>query len=92
VPGDGTFSLTIALDRPAPSTAVFFPLEVSQVSESAPQKVDASGRQLRLTLRQSDQLTAVPRQLKGVLVFPDESAFVLAVPVGAGPMAPTAVP
>ena len=76
-----TFTVVVTLDRAAPSSAVFFPLEVSQVNESAPQQVEASGRQLRLTLRKSDQLSALPRLLKGVLALPDGRAFVIQSPV-----------
>lgn len=91
VPAGGDFTLAVTLDRPAPSSAVFFPLEASQVDESAPQKVEASGRRLRLTLRQSDQLASMPRRLKGVLTLPDGGAFVIEAPVGAAPKAPSAV-
>jgi thiol:disulfide interchange protein DsbD len=83
------FSLVVTMDRPAPSSAVFFPLEVNQVNESARQDIGASGRQLRLTLRKSDQLGALPRILKGVLALPDGRAFVVEAPVGVESKSPS---
>ena len=41
-----TFVVTLRLDRPAPATAVFFPIDESQINESAAQAVSASGRDL----------------------------------------------
>ena len=60
----------------------FFPLEVSQINDSAPQRVRAITRGLELTLRKSDQLRADPAELKGVLALPGKPAYVIVAPVG----------
>jgi thiol:disulfide interchange protein DsbD len=61
---------------------VFFPLEVSQINDSAPQRVRALDRGLELTLRKSDQLRADPAELRGVLALPGRPAYVIAAKVG----------
>lgn len=61
--------------------ATFFPLEVSQVNDSAPQIVAPLDRGLRITLRKSDQLVKDPDTLSGVLSLPGGRAFVVAAPV-----------
>lgn len=75
------FLLTLQLDRPAPSGATFFPLEPNQVNESAPQKVSASARTLRITLKKSDLLQDLPKQLKGVIRLASGEAAVITAPV-----------
>jgi thiol:disulfide interchange protein DsbD len=82
------FLLTVDMDRPA-ERATFFPLDPSQVDDSAPQEAEVAGRQLRLRLRQSDQLTSPPPALRGVLGFPSGLAVVVAAPVAATPPRPT---
>lgn len=82
------FLLSVEMDRPA-ERATFFPLEPSQVDDSAPQEVEVAGRQLRLRLRQSDQLTSPPPALRGVLAFPSGPAVVVAAPVTATPARPS---
>jgi thiol:disulfide interchange protein DsbD len=81
------FVLTVDMDRPA-ERATFFPLDPSQVDDSAPQEAEVAGRQLRLRLRQSDQLTSPPPALRGVLSFPSGLAVVVAAPVAAAPARP----
>lgn len=82
------FVLTVDMDRPA-ERATFFPLDPSEVDDSAPQEAEVAGRQLRLRLRQSDQLTSPPPALRGVLSFPSGPAVVVAAPVAATPARPT---
>lgn len=81
------FVVTVRMDRPA-TTATFFPLDVSQINDSAPQDVKASGRELVMRLQKSDQLMGDPRVLRGVLVFPSGEAYVVAAPLGAGSSRP----
>jgi thiol:disulfide interchange protein DsbD len=83
VEGDG-FVLTVLMDRPAAS-AVFFPLDASQIENAAPQPAETSGRELRLRLRKSDQLTKVPAVLRGVLSFASGQSVTIAAPVTTGP-------
>ena len=75
------FVLTVGLDRPAPSGATFFPLEVNQINESAAQKVSASERTLRITLKKSDLLQGLPKQLKGVVRLASGEAVVITAPM-----------
>ena len=69
-----SFVLTAKLDRQT-TRAIFFPLEESQVDNSAPQKFmpEAGGFQLRL--RKSDQLLKPITRLKGVLEFSANQAY-----------------
>lgn len=76
------FVLTVRKDRPATS-ASFFPLETSQINDSAPQEAKATGRELVIRLRKSDQLTGDPRALRGVLVLASGEAYVVTAPLGA---------
>jgi len=81
------FVVTLVLDRPAPSRVVFFPLEVGQVNDSAPQEVSSTGHELRITVRKSDLLTAPPGTLRGVVAFSGDEGYVVAARVQA-PEAP----
>ncbi len=63
---------------------VFFPLEVSQINDSAPQRVTPLDRGLRFTLRKSNQLIAAPATLRGVVRLSDGRTFVVAAPVAQG--------
>ncbi len=81
------FVLTVRKDRPATS-ASFFPLEISQINDSAPQEAKAAGRELTIRLRKSDQLTGNPRALRGVLVLASGGAYVVTAPLGAGTARP----
>jgi hypothetical protein len=60
------------MDRPA-AAAVFFPLDESQIDDSAPQEVASEDNTIRVRLKKSDQLVGNPQVLRGV------------VAVGAGP-------
>jgi len=72
----------ITIDTGARETqGVFFPIEVSQINDSAPQRVRALDRGLELTLRKSDQLRADPAGLTGVLALPGRPAYVITAPV-----------
>ena len=77
------FVLTVDTGR-REAAGVFFPLEVSQVNDSAPQVVRPLERGLEITLRKSDQLVKDPRQLKGVLALPETPAYVVVAPVEGG--------
>jgi thiol:disulfide interchange protein DsbD len=76
------FVVALKMDRPAPGRAVFFPADVGQINDSAPQEVIAVGRELKITLRKSDQLSSEPRVLRGVVAFPNGEAYAAEVPVG----------
>ncbi|HSP89458.1 MAG TPA: protein-disulfide reductase DsbD domain-containing protein, partial [Vicinamibacterales bacterium] len=61
--------------------AVFFPLELSQVNDSADQAVTPLADGVRLALRRSSQLVKVPGALRGVLALSGGRAFVVEAPV-----------
>lgn len=75
--------LTVLLDRSAPSTAAFFPLDVKQIENAAPQEVTATGKELRIRLRKSEQLTRNPSSLRGVLSLPGGPSVTITAPVSA---------
>jgi len=60
---------------------VFFPLEVNQVDDSAPQVLTSLAGGVRLGLRKSGQLVKDPSALRGVVSFPDGRAFEITAPV-----------
>jgi DsbC/DsbD-like thiol-disulfide interchange protein len=75
-------AFVLTIDAGARQTAgVFFPLEVSQINDSAPQQARAIDRGLELTLQKSDQLSRDPQVLKGVIVLPGQPAFAIQAPV-----------
>jgi thiol:disulfide interchange protein DsbD len=59
----------------------FFPLEVNQVDDSAPQTLTPLAGGIRLGLRKSAQLAKDPSTLRGVVSFPGGRAFEIAAPV-----------
>ena len=61
--------------------AVFFPLELSQVNDSAEQAVTPLANGVRLMLRKSSQLVEVPGVLRGVLSLPGGRAYTIEAPV-----------
>jgi len=61
--------------------AVFFPLELSQVNDSAEQAVTALADGVRLGLRKSSQLAKDPSVLHGVLSLPGGRAYTIEAPV-----------
>jgi hypothetical protein len=75
-----SFVLTAKLGRQM-TRATFFPLEESQVDNSAAQKVVSVATGFQLTLRKSDQLLKPIKRLKGVLVFSGNQAYVIDVPI-----------
>jgi DsbC/DsbD-like thiol-disulfide interchange protein len=75
-----SFVLTAKLGRQM-TRATFFPLEESQVDNSAAQKVVPVATGFQLTLRKSDQLLKPIKRLKGVLVFSANQAYVIDVPI-----------
>jgi DsbC/DsbD-like thiol-disulfide interchange protein len=79
------FDLTIDTGR-REANALFFPLVSSQIDDSAPQQATPTARGIRFTLRASDQLTAAPPALSGVVVFADSRAYTISAPItnGAG--------
>ncbi len=64
---------------------LFFPLEVSQVDDSAPQTVTPLANGVRFALRKSDQLTKDPSSLNGVVSLPGGRAFVITAPIAPSP-------
>jgi DsbC/DsbD-like thiol-disulfide interchange protein len=76
-----SFILTAKLGRQA-MRATFFPLEESQVDNSAPQKVVPVATGFQLTLRKSDQLLKPIERLKGVLELSANQSYAIDVSVG----------
>ncbi|MCL4813344.1 MAG: hypothetical protein KJ061_12690 [Vicinamibacteraceae bacterium] len=76
------FTLRVTLDRTA-GPAYFFPLDESQVNDSAKQEATANGRQLVIVLKKSAQLVEDPARLRGVLSFGPGRAHVIDAPVSA---------
>lgn len=73
------FDIVLTTDR-WPSAATFFPLDESQIDDAAPQSVKLDGHQLRFGLKHSDQMTSMPRVLRGIVQL-DDAAFEIAAPV-----------
>ena len=65
--------------------AVFFPLEESQIDNSAPQGIVPAAIGFQLTLRKSDQLLKDIKRLKGVLELSANQAYIIDVSVGDRP-------
>lgn len=61
-----SFVLTAKLGRQT-TQAIFFPLEESQIDNSAPQKIVPAATGFQLALRKSDQLLKPIKRLRGVL-------------------------
>jgi DsbC/DsbD-like thiol-disulfide interchange protein len=57
--------------------AMFFPLEESQVDNSAPQIIAPVATGFRLTLRKSDQLLKLIKRLRGVVELSENQAYVI---------------
>ena len=64
--------------------AVFFPLDQSQVNDSAAQSVTPLSNGVRLALQKSSQLAKDPGALRGVLSLPGGRAFTIEAPVKQG--------
>ena len=78
------FVLFIEAGRPI-SQATFFPLEPQQIKNAAPQAVSAFPQGVRLRLKKSEQLLKPIARLKGIIVLPSGTAYVIDAPVaGAG--------
>ena len=75
-----SFVLTAKLGRQM-TRATFFPLEESQVDNSAAQMVVPVANGFQLTLRKSDQLLKPIKRLKGILEFSANQAYVIDVAV-----------
>jgi thiol:disulfide interchange protein DsbD len=80
-----SFVLTAKLGRQTPR-ATFFPLEESQIDNSAPQQIVPVANGFQLTLRKSDQLLKPIKRLKGVLELSANQAYVIDVAVGDDPV------
>ena len=61
--------------------AIFFPLELSQVNDSAEQSVTPLAAGVRVALRKSSQLAKDPGVLRGVLALPGGRAYTIEAPV-----------
>lgn len=66
------------------TTATFFPLEESQVDNSAPQRLVPTTGGFRLTLQKSDQLLKPIEHLRGVLELTSNGAYVVDAAVERG--------
>jgi DsbC/DsbD-like thiol-disulfide interchange protein len=76
-----SFVLTARIDRRT-TRATFFPLEESQIDNSAPQRLAPEDTGFQLTLRKSDQLLKPIQRLKGVLELSSNQAYRIDVAVG----------
>ena len=76
------FVLTANLGRQT-KRAIFFPLEGSQIDNSATQKIVPVATGFQLTLRKSDQLLKPIERLKGVLELSAHQATIIDVPINA---------
>ena len=74
--------LLIAKSGQRVTQATFFPLEESQVDNSAPQKIVPVANGFQLTLRKSDQLLKPIKRLKGVLELSGNQTYLIDVVVG----------
>jgi hypothetical protein len=63
------------------SNTVFFPLDESQINNSASQKVVPAATGFEMTLPKSDQLLKPIARLRGVLVLSADRAYTIDVPV-----------
>jgi thiol:disulfide interchange protein DsbD len=77
---DGNLVLSIRTDGRAEKGS-FFPIDQGILNESAPQKVDVAGWEMRVTQKTSDLLTTPPKTLRGVVVLPSGVAYELVAPV-----------
>ena len=81
----GSFVIEIQAGQPI-SQGYFFPLNESEIENSALQIAASLPTGLRLTLRKSGELTKPLAILKGVLELPSGEAYLLNVPIKfAGP-------
>jgi thiol:disulfide interchange protein DsbD len=80
VAGKDAFTLDLITGQ-REAAIVFFPLEVNQVDDSAPQVLTSLAGGVRLGLRKSGQLVKDPSALRGVVSFPDGRAFEITAPV-----------
>jgi thiol:disulfide interchange protein DsbD len=65
--------------------ASFFPLAADQIDNAAPQAATPLPDGLRLTLRKSEQLTATPARLEGILELGPGRAYAVSAPVRSRP-------
>jgi thiol:disulfide interchange protein DsbD len=75
-----TFVLTAKVGRQT-TRAIFFPLEESQIDNSATQKVVPVAAGFQLTLHKSEQLLKPIKRLKGVLELSANQATIIDVPI-----------
>ncbi len=78
--GNRHFDLAVQTGK-RESSANFFPLVPSQIDDSAPPRITPTDRGISFGLRASDQLTAAPHTLTGVLVLADGKAYTISAPV-----------
>ena len=76
-----SFILVANLNR-AVTQATFFPLEESEIDNSALQKFQAAATGFHLALRKSDQLLKPIARLRGVLEVSSNESYVIDAPVG----------
>jgi DsbC/DsbD-like thiol-disulfide interchange protein len=63
------------------SQAYFFPLNESQIDNSAPQSLNPTARGFRVSLHKSEQLLKPIRRLRGVLEFSSNESYIIDAPV-----------
>jgi DsbC/DsbD-like thiol-disulfide interchange protein len=76
-----SFMLVVDFSRQI-NQAAFFPVEESQIDNSAPQKLQPVASGFRLTLRKSDQLLKPIQRLRGVLEVSANQSYLIDAPVG----------
>jgi len=77
---DGSFSIDVATGR-REERGIFFPLDPSQIDDSAPQEVAPTPSGFTLIARKSAQLVKDPKLLRGVLALSGKRAFIIEAPV-----------
>jgi len=75
-----SFLLTFVSSEPI-TKAEFFPAEVEQIENSAPQELASHGKNKSLTLKKSQYFRQEPQSLKGVLVINGRDAYQVDAPI-----------
>lgn len=74
------FRLMLVASEPV-TQLEFFPSEIEQIDNGAPQEPVKRANAMSLTLKKSEYLRQQPQQLKGILVFNGRNAYQLDVPI-----------
>lgn len=80
IDGSTAFVLVATVGRQI-NRATFFPLDESQIDNSAPQRFTPAAQGFRLTLHKSNQLLEPIQRLRGVLELPASESYIIDAPV-----------